>query len=122
MTSGRELGRSGARWTTTTKAIPLSSGTFRKKCSKRLDSACRRAETDDWKVGGIGHGPCTDSGLGGMSPRRKRRCARRVPLQLRSEEHKSEFQSLMRIPFDVFCLKKKKQQTELSQYISRYPP
>src|SRR3546814_7523448 len=27
----------------------------------------------------------------------------------RSEEHKSELQSLMRIPYAVFCLKKKKQ-------------
>src|SRR3546814_3846990 len=99
MTSGRELGRSGARWTTTTKAIPLSSGTFRKKCSKRLDSACRRAEPDVWKVGGIGHGPCTD----------------------RSEEHTSELQSLMRTPYAVFCLKKKKNRTHQSiqSHISR---
>src|SRR3546814_11961739 len=30
---------------------------------------------------------------------------------LRSEEHTSELQSLMRISYAVFCLKKKKQQT-----------
>src|SRR3546814_10418112 len=30
----------------------------------------------------------------------------------RSEEHTSELQSLMRISYAVFCLKKKKQQTE----------
>src|SRR3546814_4749661 len=30
-------------------------------------------------------------------------------LQLRSEEHTSELQSLMRISYAVFCLKKKKQ-------------
>src|SRR3546814_3730466 len=30
-----------------------------------------------------------------------------VPQQNRSEEHTSEFQSLMRISYDVFCLKKK---------------
>src|SRR3546814_1137466 len=30
----------------------------------------------------------------------------------RSEEHKSELQSLMRISYDVFCLKKKNQQTK----------
>src|SRR3546814_6989865 len=29
----------------------------------------------------------------------------------RSEEHTTELQSLMRIPYDVFCLKKKKQHT-----------
>src|SRR3546814_4398223 len=31
---------------------------------------------------------------------------------LRSEEHTSELQSLMRISYAVFCLKKKKQQTD----------
>src|SRR3546814_4203894 len=31
-------------------------------------------------------------------------------LDHRSEEHTSELQSLMRIPYAVFCLKKKKQQ------------
>src|SRR3546814_10710241 len=30
------------------------------------------------------------------------------PLRRRSEEHTSELQSLMRISYDVFCLKKKK--------------
>src|SRR3546814_7529955 len=31
-----------------------------------------------------------------------------IPLSLRSEEHTSELQSLMRISYAVFCLKKKK--------------
>src|SRR3546814_7825716 len=31
-----------------------------------------------------------------------------VPKQMRSEEHTSELQSLMRISYAVFCLKKKK--------------
>src|SRR3546814_2133782 len=34
---------------------------------------------------------------------------------LRSEEHTSELQSLMRISYAVFCLKKKKQQQTLHQ-------
>src|SRR3546814_18274954 len=34
----------------------------------------------------------------------------RLPVVLRSEEHTSEFQSLMRISYAVFCLKKTKQQ------------
>src|SRR3546814_1780258 len=34
-----------------------------------------------------------------------------VVLALRSEEHTSELQSLMRISYAVFCLKKKKKQT-----------
>src|SRR3546814_10741443 len=34
----------------------------------------------------------------------------------RSEEHTSELQSLMRISYAVFCLKKKKQKTTHTQY------
>src|SRR3546814_15910174 len=34
----------------------------------------------------------------------------RLPPQVRSEEHTSELQSLMRISYAVFCLKKKKYQ------------
>src|SRR3546814_1110616 len=43
--------------------------------------------------------------------RRPRHDARLIPanhLRLRSEEHTSELQSLMRISYAVFCLKKKK--------------
>src|SRR3546814_3053776 len=36
----------------------------------------------------------------------------RVPARRRSEEHTSELQSLMRISYAVFCLKKKKQNTK----------
>src|SRR3546814_9489470 len=35
----------------------------------------------------------------------------------RSEEHTSELQSLMRISYAVFCLKKKKQKDELPQHM-----
>src|SRR3546814_3731654 len=35
---------------------------------------------------------------------------------LRSEEHTSELQSLMRISYAVFCLKKKKQHTKTHNY------
>src|SRR3546814_3836516 len=35
---------------------------------------------------------------------------------LRSEEHTSELQSLMRISYAVFCLKKKKKQQDNNQY------
>src|SRR3546814_9907383 len=37
--------------------------------------------------------------------------AKRILRQLRSEEHTSELQSLMRISYAVFCLKKKKSNT-----------
>src|SRR3546814_6021752 len=36
----------------------------------------------------------------------------------RSEEHTSELQSLMRISYAVFCLKKKKQKTQISNIIT----
>src|SRR3546814_1349914 len=45
--------------------------------------------------------------------RPKYRCpdaGRDTPLSSRSEEHTSELQSLMRISYAVFCLKKKKKQ------------
>src|SRR3546814_10284706 len=35
--------------------------------------------------------------------------------EIRSEEHTSELQSLMRISYAVFCLKKKKQKLEITQ-------
>src|SRR3546814_8244554 len=38
----------------------------------------------------------------------------------RSEEHTSELQSLMRISYAVFCLKKKKKQTEKAQNTTHY--
>src|SRR3546814_3466938 len=37
---------------------------------------------------------------------------------VRSEEHTSELQSLMRISYAVFCLKKKTQNKKLLQYIT----
>src|SRR3546814_4374539 len=37
-----------------------------------------------------------------------------VPVSTRSEEHTSELQSLMRISYAVFCLKKKKHQPHLT--------
>src|SRR3546814_1800667 len=39
----------------------------------------------------------------------------RAPIGPRSEEHTSELQSLMRISYAVFCLKKKKKITKPSQ-------
>src|SRR3546814_2271041 len=43
------------------------------------------------------------------------------PPGYRSEEHTSELQSLMRISYAVFCLKKKKQYTETRIYYNVYP-
>src|SRR3546814_6572558 len=62
------------------------------------------------------------SAAAGRSPspashwRPKRSSARRPP-RPRSEEHTSELQSLMRISYAVFCLKKKKKEAKSSTYI-----
>src|SRR3546814_7159337 len=41
-------------------------------------------------------------------------------MRLRSEEHTSELQSLMRISYAVFCLKKKKITTKNKEYSTQY--
>src|SRR3546814_9540262 len=46
--------------------------------------------------------------------------ARRAPCRRRSEEHTSELQSLMRISYAVFCLKKKKHVQREMQYIMKH--
>src|SRR3546814_8863088 len=46
-------------------------------------------------------------GAAGRDRGRRRRRDARTPRPLRSEEHTSELQSLMRISYAVFCLKKK---------------
>src|SRR3546814_8911442 len=57
-------------------------------------------------------GFCEDQCCGGSNEvRRENRFAQRVHgniADIRSEEHTSELQSLMRISYAVFCLKKKK--------------
>src|SRR3546814_6270053 len=52
-------------------------------------------------------------------------CARTIllikePYSHRSEEHTSELQSLMRISYAVFCLKKKKQNTQHTYTYTKY--
>src|SRR3546814_4726064 len=83
----------------------------------RSTSARRRAASARDRTGRPG-GACRDGGgrQGGGSPRHdRRRVGRRARLGAertrrtrRSEEHTSELQSLMRISYAVFCLKKKK--------------
>src|SRR3546814_8781576 len=59
------------------------------------------------------------SGRGGATPLGRRRMSAR---NRRSEEHTSELQSLMRISYAVFCLKKKKKQQTKIEYniVPRY--
>src|SRR3546814_2832276 len=55
--------------------------------------------------------------LGARSLLRERQHGLVHPRALRSEEHTSELQSLMRISYAVFCLKKKKNETITSTSI-----
>src|SRR3546814_4678469 len=57
-----------------------------------------------------------------LRPERDRACApdqARKQEQRRSEEHTSELQSLMRISYAVFCLKKKKMKTNKKKKTKR---
>src|SRR3546814_7551434 len=54
---------------------------------------------------------CSGCGSRGSQWHSARRRCRAVPPPVRSEEHTSELQSLMRISYAVFCLKKKKTKT-----------
>src|SRR3546814_1590334 len=51
---------------------------------------------------------CTDMQTADRQQMRKTAAPHRLCILLRSEEHTSELQSLMRISYAVFCLKKKK--------------
>src|SRR3546814_6782436 len=58
---------------------------------------------------------CAIGADGGHSPQRRRSP---VPLRSpRSEEHTSELQSLMRISYAVFCLKKKTRRTHIHDLV-----
>src|SRR3546814_8931902 len=65
-----------------------------------------------------------DRGAGGAAapaasaPRWRMQSMRRWRRPARSEEHTSELQSLMRISYAVFCLKKKKKTKNQSKYIN----
>src|SRR3546814_3662791 len=54
--------------------------------------------------------PCGSQAAGCRHPREERALTWRSATSLRSEEHTSELQSLMRISYAVFCLKKKTQE------------
>src|SRR3546814_1786956 len=75
----------------------------------RLDRLPHRGAADE--TGCAGH---REGGGHRILPGTGRGAARRVVVG-RSEEHTSELQSLMRISYAVFCLKKKKTQRTTSQ-------
>src|SRR3546814_5461283 len=73
--------------------------------NRRCSSGRPEARNRSWKSRGVSsiHAIITDSN--GISLR----------ITIRSEEHTSELQSLMRISYAVFCLKKKKQWNAIHQ-------
>src|SRR3546814_1757278 len=95
-----------------------ASRTFVKRFWRRIPVPTRRRQRDCLSTG------CCIS--------RATRCARRRPKALervltirgrltsRSEEHTSELQSLMRISYAVFCLKKKKSKSQQTKHY--HPP
>src|SRR3546814_9005601 len=60
--------------------------------------------------------PLSNAGNGGLPAWRWENLSHIAGHMLRSEEHTSELQSLMRISYAVFCLKKKNQQRIQQKY------
>src|SRR3546814_573362 len=103
----------GAHWGTT--GLPRNA---RSRPSALLRGACRAPEdgtstyagrcAQAWTIRAISHTPSVSAAGPGWRVRGDLiSCS--WPSRTRSEEHKSELQSLMRISYAVFCLKKKKQ-------------
>src|SRR3546814_1550244 len=69
------------------------------------------------KCGGYPHGQC-HGWRGHSGSRHRRRALPAIAEHWRSEEHTSELQSLMRISYAVFCLKKKNTKLEIQQIIT----
>src|SRR3546814_7524907 len=89
--------------------LPAQPGEFCQEARWR-HFACRAAyrlyECGDYSVGAVPRRLCFDCGL-----HRRDVAVRHV--NHRSEEHTSELQSLMRISYAVFCLKKQQQSTNI---------
>src|SRR3546814_1752187 len=107
--SGRGAGKPGAAWRISRhdrRARTPSPGLV---CRGGLD--CPAARPDDPVPPGR-----ADLGPGLWAWHHSRRAA-----PARSEEHTSELQSLMRISYAVFCLKKKKQHTSIHETTQHNP-
>src|SRR3546814_6493928 len=67
-----------------------------------------------------GHGDGGDELRGPHGARLRRVGEREGPIGARSEEHTSELQSLMRSSYAVFCLKKKRLQSRITDHTKPY--
>src|SRR3546814_4643604 len=93
-----------------------------RRCRVQSFSPSPRLKPTDWRIFGSSSSRmmmARTNGWGLIRPiadgKSSRNCcapAIFVVFSLRSEEHTSELQSLMRISYAVFCLKKKKQKTK----------
>src|SRR3546814_7628548 len=90
---------------------------FRSQCSSRSDHFDRARLAGVARPRRGAQGYRHSRGVRARPAVKSRRCAACPPSRERSEEHTSELQSLMRISYAVFCLKKKTEQYKLqSQY------
>src|SRR3546814_5899916 len=100
----------------TVAAKPIASGQpdgRRHKSTRRCPAACTALST----------AACNVSARASVTAMRRRPFTSGLPKMrncVRSEEHTSELQSLMRISYAVFCLKKKKQTTTKRQLQVQY--
>src|SRR3546814_9191952 len=73
--------------------------------------AAREWFDDEVRIASIDGKPLTS--IGGLQIHPEAALADLDPVEARSEEHTSELQSLMRISYAVFCLKKKKKNVKI---------
>src|SRR3546814_5561945 len=91
---------------------PLAIPAFQRTCAWR-QRRCQRRIMEHMAAQGtiIGrqrlHAECNQIGMYGHLARQQTRHGPYLAIDIRSEEHTSELQSLMRISYAVFCLKKK---------------
>src|SRR3546814_8452452 len=83
---------------------PRGRPTRRARCQDHDAAAPRRRALDERK-------PIRERDQGAKEGWPQRVSARRIDHSVRSEEHTSELQSIMRISYAVFCLKKKNNTT-----------
>src|SRR3546814_8242907 len=107
------LAQKGLRTACITKVFPTRSHTV--AAQGGISAALGNMGPDDWRY----HYYDTIKGSDWLGDQDaiEYMCREAIPAIIeRSEEHTSELQSLMRLSYAVFCLKKKKQET----YITRY--
>src|SRR3546814_1175994 len=76
--------------------------------SRSMNNVVSGSRVCAWKVLPTPEGPNSATLILGLRDRRSSAVMMRRAIGSRSEEHTSELQSLMRISYAVFCLKKKK--------------